>query len=140
MTDPTDDPTPVFVADLAALTPQQWVDDVGVATVHATDEIGFAVQVVPPGRQLAAHHHTDRWDHFVALRGTATLHLTTRAGSGTAHRLGRGGFLAVPPGVTHRVDNTDGSEPFAYLLAQAPYRPDDFHHDEPGDGQSGEST
>lgn len=124
--------TPVFVEDLAALEPQEWFDGaVGVASVHSTDATGFAVQVIASGGHLQAHHHEGMWDHFVVLGGAATLILTTPAGERTTYPMKSGSFLAVPPGVTHRVDNTEGSEPFIYLLTQAPYIHGDFHEDEP---------
>jgi mannose-6-phosphate isomerase-like protein (cupin superfamily) len=122
----------VFVADLRSVEPQEWYDRaVGVATVHGTDAAGFAVQVIAAGQELLAHHHEGMWDHFVGLSGSATLHLSTPEGRRSEYRLSAGSFLAVPPGVTHRVDNTTGREPFGYLLVQAPYVDGDFHADEP---------
>ena len=131
------DRAPVFIDDLAAVNPQEWFGGaVEVAQVHSTEAAAFAVQVIAPGKHLQAHHHEGMWDHFVALRGEAVLTLTSPAGERSDFPMRAGSFLAVPPGVTHRVDNAAGNEPFVYLLAQAPFAHGDFHEDEP----SGESA
>ena len=128
----------VFLAALNDLTIEDWpAEGIGVAPVHSTDAAALAVQVITAGGHLQAHHHEGTWDYFVGLRGSASLQLTTTSGIRTTHQLVAGSFLAVPPGVIHRVDNTDGTEPFVYLLTQTPNPHGDFHEDEDHDEPTG---
>lgn len=118
---------PTFVADLVG---EAGPPDVSGAMtsvlVHRTRHAQLAVQAVPAGGELQAHHHTGLWDYFVGLSGQATITLTSPAGATASHVVGVGGFLAVPPRTTHHIGNHDGEVPFVFLLTQAPYSAYDF--------------
>lgn len=119
---------PLFVTSLADLAPPPDASgSVTEALVHRTPHAQVVVQMVPPGGQLEPHHHTGLWDYFVGLSGEATVSLA--GDDDSTYDVDPGGFLAVPPGTTHRICNHSAEVPFVFLLVQTPYSAFDFVRD-----------
>lgn len=117
---------PVFIDDLAALEPAEAPrQGFSFTTVHTDGTVGIAVQSLAPGGVLEAHRHDGMWDYFVGLGGSARVGLRGGDGADSEVRVRAGSLLAIPPGTVHRAFN-DSTDPFVYLLFQAPFDDDDY--------------
>ena len=76
---------------------------------------------VPPGASVCPlHAHTQQFELFVVLSGTATV----RTGDGTRTVVKAGDAFAQPPGTAHQITNT-GTEDFVFFVI-ADNRPADI--------------
>ncbi|MBC8041066.1 MAG: cupin domain-containing protein [Opitutaceae bacterium] len=67
---------------------------------------------VPPGASVCPlHAHTQQFELFVVLSGTATV----RTGDGTKTIVKSGDAFAQPPGTAHQITNT-GTEDFVFFV------------------------
>ncbi len=61
----------------------------------------------------------------------------TETGVFETYTLSVNSFLAIPPGITHRVRNLRSDEPFAFILIQTPLGEYDFVSDVPDTSPGG---
>lgn len=107
--------------------------------VHYSGEVKFTVITVPPGKEVPSDHHWAMWDYFIHMHGSGIIEIDKGK---EAKAVNAGAFLAVPPGVVHRVRNAasqkpTGKEDFVFLLTQIPRGRYDFLDDAlPADGGS----
>jgi mannose-6-phosphate isomerase-like protein (cupin superfamily) len=69
---------------------------------------------LPPGAATVPHYHPRTEEIYYILQGTARM----RVGADTAE-IGPGDAIAIPPGETHRIENT-GETMLVFLCCCAP--------------------
>lgn len=86
------------------------------------EENGFKVKVirVDPGQQFSYQSHDQRAEHWVLVKGRATVILNEKS-----HELGAGDYIYIPRGAKHRMRN-DGAGPAEFVEVQiGPYLGED---------------
>jgi mannose-6-phosphate isomerase-like protein (cupin superfamily) len=131
---------PEYVPDFTAATRPVAVRPGGyaVSLIHQTSIGRVNLQRVLPGGEISGHHHSASWDYFIGRGGRGCVETITETGVFETYTLSVNSFLAIPPGITHRVRNLRSDEPFAFILIQTPLDDYDFVSDVP-DTSPGES-
>lgn len=80
----------------------------------------LAEATVPPGVRTLAHYHPRSEEIYYILRGQGLMHLQQES-----RPVGIGDAIAIPPGLTHWIENTS-TEDLVFLCCCAPaYEHDD---------------
>ena len=92
-------------------------------------KLGFNVTVLPPGkRAFPFHAHLTNEELFFVLEGRGTIRIGR-----TAHRIGEGDFISLPPGPAsaHQIVNTSNA-PLRYLAVSTMEVPEVADYPESG--------
>lgn len=124
---------PEFVPDFTAATRAVAVRPGGyaVSVIHQTSTGRVNLQRVLPGGEISSHHHSASWDYFIGQGGRGCVETITETGELETYPLSVNSFLAIPPGIRHKVRNLRSDEPFAFILIQTPLHDYDFVPDLP---------
>lgn len=91
-------------------------DKMGKSTLFESPNILVGLNAFEPGQAHAAHVHQGTDKVYVVLEGEGAFEL-----GNAVHRLGKGGVLVAPSGVSHGIANDSGGRLLVLtLIAPAP--------------------